>query len=316
MVIETPDPLKKPEGQDGQEVQGKEGMAKPAVFDFTSIMSGPDGAKLTGHVVKVAGPLTYEEQRRQSEAGGLKVIVPDAGKPPVAYPGPRPDQDKAILMPIMRSAGPIPEMLYKSFLQNYNDRSGENKLPGSVLITELHDGVAKRVKEVQIVGDSEAMQPNAKTGGRVFYPDNGKHPGSAYAILYDEQKLPINVIEYNISSGQPRYHQQWLFNRQVDGTGNQITSIERYTNSKDTTQARPAYENGVMADTYMGTSRYTISQGQIVRAELVGRNGPQVVYDIPNQSVQALDGNSGRLVQAGQAQVPNKLYFTKYFLGM
>lgn len=261
-------------------------------------------------------PLTVEEQRKQRQDGGMTVKPENPNQTPSPYPGPRPDQDRRVLEPIMRAAGPVPEMLYQSFLQNYNDRSGENKLPGAIKINELHRGIAEKVASVQILGDSDAMRPNSMLGNRTFYPDAGKHPGSAYVILYDNAKRPLDVLEYRVGSGQPQYLQQWIFNRTTNpDTHAQTVDIERFYASGSTQQGRPAWQNGTAVDTYMGTTRYTIQDGRMTGASLYNQLGPQVTYDPATRYTQARDSNSGKLVQAGEAQVPAKLYFSQYFLG-
>lgn len=280
------------------------------VWDYFTIMPGPDGARLRGNVGTTAepAPLTKEQQRQQQEQGGL-TVKPNSDRPPAAYPGPKPDQDKAVLEPIMERISPVAGLLYQSFLQNYNDRSGENKLPKAININELHPGIAQRVKEVQILGDSDAMLKNEMFGNRPLYPNAGKNPGHAYVYLYDANRRPIDILDYDLRGGTPKYAGQWIFDRKSDPTTNtDVTDISYYRNSDNTRQARPSWENGTTVDTFIGTTRYTYQNRDLKAVDLFDRLGTAVHYDPVNQQTSARDSNSGRLVQAGTGQW-NKLYF-------
>lgn len=260
-------------------------------------------------------PLTKEQQERQ-KALPIERTSPEKAAP--AYPGEPHDQDKRILGPLLRNINPAAGALYQLYLKTYTDRSGENKVPNSIQIAELHKGVNERVNVVDILGDSEMFQPSMH--GRMLHPDGNKRPGDFYAVLSDKAGDPVNVIEYTKGPDGPKYLQQWIFNTDF----NEAKGLQRTTITQFAAESQPLYrpkeQQGIVADVYTGKTEYIYSrEGKILTAtKYNAMNDPEVAVDYrgPAPTMQVRDPNTGELRDAKYhpAQV-KKLAFTNLFLG-
>ncbi len=263
-----------------------------------------------------AHPLPKVDYEKQKKEGGIegKNLNPDKDAP--KYPGPPKDQDKWILKRLFK-VSPTVDALYDLFLETYTDRSEENKVPGKLRIAELHKGIADKVASVELLGDSELLTQKDRHG-LILHPTGIKNPNSVYAVLRDENGIPINVIEYSQVSGKPKYLQQWVFDRQKDeATGGQKTTIYHFREASQTSVGRPKDQNDTMADALVDRTEYlTTGSGSIYQAAAYNNLGqPTVVVDLAKRTMQVRDPNSGKLIPSPfvGAQL-SKLSFTSTYL--
>jgi hypothetical protein len=244
-------------------------------------------------------PLSKSDYQAQ-KSGALDANHDNPGGTPPKYPGPPHDQDKYVLRQLLKPS-PLSGALYELFLETYTDRSEENRVPGSIRISELHHGVRDKVKSVELFGDSEMFQPDRH--GIVLHPTGRKSPGHFYAVLRDENSYPINIIEYYQDNGVPKYLQQWIFDRKVNpNSDGQTTTISQFRESKNTAVGRPAEQNDKMVDVYMGRTEYVSGRymGILQATAYNNRNQPVVQIDYSQQEpvMQLRDPNRGELLPA------------------
>lgn len=263
-------------------------------------------------------PQTKQQQENQRRDGGIRVDDLNPGAKPPAYDKVPHDQDAKIIRPILRNVSPVAAGLYQMYLKTYTDRSGENKVPGTMQIAELHDGVKDRAKTMDLLGDSELMQPTM--GGRMLHPDGRKRPGDFYAVLSDGKGDPVNMIEYTQGKDGPKFLQQWIFNNEVnEQMGLQRTSISHFVNENQPVY-RPYQQQGRVADVFAGKTEYVYSKdGKMLSAtKLDALLNPEVVVDFRGQqpTMKVRDTNSGQLRDVPfNAQQLTKLAFQNLYLG-
>lgn len=297
--------------------RGFENGEKPA----SAVLINEDAADLSGQIwmaqfkFSAEQPLTREQQERQ-KALPVERQSPDRSSP--AYPGVPHDSDKQILGPLTRNINPAAGALYQLYLKTYTDRSGENKVPKSVQIAELHPGVKDRVKTVDILGDSEMFEKNK--GGRMLHPDGIKRPGDFYTVLSDKAGDPVNIIDYAQGKDGPKYLQQWIFNSEINvEKGLQRTTITQFA-AENQPLYRPKEQQGNVADVYTGKTEYIYSkEGRILSAtKFNAMNNPEVAVDYTGAApvMKVRDPNSGQLRETPYhpAQL-KKLAFTNLYLG-
>jgi|GEM_PF-6150472 hypothetical protein len=263
-------------------------------------------------------PQTKQQQDAQRNQGGFRVDDTNPGATQPKYDKVPHDQDARIISPILRTLSPAAEGLYRLYLKTYTDRSGENKVPGTVQIAEMHPGVKDRVKTMDLLSDGEMMEPSR--GGRMLHPDGRKRPGDFYAVLSDAQNDPVNVIEYTSGKDGPKFLQQWIFNNEInDQAGLQRTTISHFVNENQPV-FRPAQQQGVVADVFAGKTEYVYSkEGKMLSAtKFNALQQPEVVVDYrgPKPTMQLRDPNSGQLKEAPfNSQQLTKLAFRNLYLG-
>lgn len=277
---------------------------------------------LAGQIWERAGffdrPQTIQEQQDQIRRGGIDAINNNPSAKPAAYDKVPHDQDKQVMQSMLRHVSPAATGLYQLYLRTYTDRSGENKTPDRFTIAELHQGVNERVKGVELYGDSDMMVPSM--GGRHMHPDGRKRPGDFYAVLKDGQGDPVNVLEYTQGKDGPKFHQQWIFDTQV----NQEQGLQRTTISHFVNQIQPAFrpreQQGVVADVFAGKTEYVYSKEgkMLMAAKYNALQQPEVVVDFRGASpaMKLRDTNTGQLKDAPyNAQQLQKLSFRNLYLG-
>lgn len=287
-----------------------------AVSLFSSEPPSPDVWQRAGLFDR---PQTKQEQEDQRRRGSFQVDDKNPGAVPPAYDKVPHDQDARVLKPILRTISPAAAGLYNMYLKTYTDRSGENKVPNTVEIAELHEGVKDRVKTMDLLGDSEMMQPNM--GGRMLHPDGRKRPGDFYAVLSDAQNDPVNVIEYTQGKDGPKFLQQWIFSSEInEQQGLQRTTISHFVNQNQPV-FRPKEQQGVVADVFAGKTEYVYSkEGKMLSATKYNAlNQPEVVVDFSGAqpTMKLRDTNTGRLKDMPyNAQQLGKLAFKNLYLGI
>lgn len=300
---------------------------KPAVVaDSTSVWNqaaGDDASGLSAQIWQRAGffdtPQTKQQQQDQIRRGGMTVDDKNPGAIPPAYDKVPHDQDARTLRPILRNMSPAAAGLYELYLKTYTDRSGENKVPNSIMIAEMHEGVKAQVKTMDLVGDSEMMQPTHN--GRMLHPDGRKRPGDFYAVLSDKQNDPVNILEYTQGKDGPKFLQQWIFDSQVnEQQGLQRTVISHFVNQNQPLY-RPREQQGQVADVFAGKTEYTYSRDgkMVMAAKYNAQQQPEVVVDFrgPQPTMKLRDPNSGQLkdVPFNKEQL-SKLAFKNLYLGI
>lgn len=287
-----------------------------AVSLFNSEPPSPDVWQRAGLFDR---PQTKQEQEDQRRRGGLSVDDRNPGVPAPAYDKVPHDQDARIIKPILRTVSPAAAGLYHMYLKTYTDRSGENKVPNTIEIAEMHDGIKNRVKTMDLLGDSELMQPNM--GGRMLHPDGRKRPGDFYAVLSDAQGDPVNMIEYTQGKDGPKFLQQWIFNSEINAQqGLQRTTISHFVNQNQPV-FRPREQQGVVADVFAGKTEYVYSkEGKMLSAtKYDALQNPEVVVNFsgPQPTMQVRDTNSGRLKDMPyNTQQMSKMAFKNLYLGL
>ncbi len=263
-------------------------------------------------------PQTKQEQEQQRRRGGFNVDDRNPGVAPPAYDKVPHDQDARTIKPILRQVSPVAAGLYQLYLKTYTDRSGENKVPNTIEIAELHNGIKDRVKTMDLLGDSELLQPTK--GGRHMHPDGRKRPGDFYAVLSDGQGDPVNMIEYSQGKDGPKFLQQWIFNNEInDQLGVQRTTISHFVNQNQPV-FRPREQQGVVADVFAGKTEYIYSkEGKMLSAtKYNAQQNPEVVVDFrgAQPTMKLKDPNSGQLKDTPfNAQQLTKLAFRNLYLG-
>ncbi len=299
------------------------GLKPDALADTTAIAlfnnAPPD---LSPDVWQRAGlfdrPQTKQQQEDQRRDGGFRVNDQNPGVAPPKYDKVPHDQDAHIIRPVLRTVSPAAAGLYDLYRKTYTDRSGENKVPGSVMIAEMHEGVKDRVKTMDLLGDSEMMQPTK--GGRMLHPDGRKRPGDFYAVLTDGAGDPVNIIEYSQGKDGPKFLQQWIFDNQInDQMGLQRTTISHFVNQNQPA-FRPREQQGNVADVFAGKTEYTYTKdGKMVSAiKYDALQQPEVVVDLrgPQPTMKLRDTNTGQLKDVPfNAQQLQKLAFRNLYLG-
>lgn len=274
-----------------------------------------------------AQPLSIEDWLNQRKGGGIDAKNLNSGAAPSRYPEPRPDQDERVLRPVLEAIKfnirtynvkftTSASVLYDLFLKTSNDRSGENKVPDSITISELHKGMKDRVKSIQLAGDSDLLKEDMH--GIVLHPTGRNNPGTAYAVLRDENGIPVNVIEYYLGNGKPQYIEQWIFEREMDkDTGGQKTNIYQFRESSQTNIGRPKEQNGTMVDAFVGRTEYLSDSGggPVKASQYNNLDQPTVVIDLNKETMQLRDPNSGRMIPSPQLRDPNsgRIIFPKAY---
>ncbi len=299
---------------------------KPVVVADTSAVwdraANADAAGLSAQIWQRAGlfdqPQTKQQQQEQIRQGGLSVNDQNPGARPPAYDKVPHDQDAQIIRPVLRRVSPAAAGLYDLYLKTYTDRSGENKVPNSLMVAEMHEGVKGRVKTMDLVGDSELMQPTM--GGRMLHPDGRKRPGDFYAVLSDAQGDPVNLLEYTQGKDGPKFLQQWIFNNEInERQGLQRTTISQFVNQNQPL-FRPKEQQGQVADVFAGKTEYVYSkEGKMLSAAKYNAlQQPEVVVDFrgPQPTMKLRDTNVGQLKDVPfNAQQLSKLAFKNLYLG-
>lgn len=282
-----------------------------------------DSAELAAQLWQRAGfldaPQTKLQQRDQVNNGGFSVNDRNPGVAAPAYDKVPHDQDAKVIRPVLRRVSPVATGLYDLYLKTYTDRSGENKVPDTVQIAELHQGVKDRVKTMDLLGDSEMMQPTM--GGRMLHPDGRKRPGDFYAVLSDKSGDPVNILEYTQGKDGPKFLQQWIFNNEVNEVqGLQRTTISHFVNENQPL-FRPQNQQGQVADVFAGKTEYVYSkEGKMLSATKYNAlQQPEVTVDLRGQApvMKVRDPNTGQLKDTPYhpAQM-GKLAFKNLYLGL
>ena len=263
----------------------------PPVVDATKAPPVVDTGKLP---YRPLPKVDYLKQQRE----GPDAANTNPDKTPPKYPGPEKDQDKWIMKKLLKPSK-LGSALYDLYLETATDRSEENKVPDGIRIAELHKGIKEKVASVELLGDSEMFQPDRH--GIVLHPTGRRHPGNFYAVLRDDNGIPLNVIQYaKGSGGKPQYLQQWIFDRDTNKeSGNRTTTISYFRESQSTAVGRPGVENKTMVDAFMGRTEYLAgSDGAMLKATQYNNlNKPTVEIDYSSGSptMQLRDPNSGQL---------------------
>jgi|GEM_PF-1584262 len=272
----------------------------PPVVDTTKAPPVVDTTKAppvvdTGKAPYSAVPkVDYLKQQRE----GPDATNTNPDKTPPKYPGPEKDQDKWLMKKLLKPSK-LGSALYDLYLETSTDRSEENKVPDGIRIAELHKGMKEKVASVELLGDSEMFQPDQH--GIVLHPTGRRHPGNFYAVLRDDNGIPLNVIQYaKGSGGKPQYLQQWIFDRDNNKeSGNRTTTISYFRESQSTAVGRPGVENKTMVDAFMGRTEYIAGSGgaMLKATQYNNLNKPTVEIDYSSgtPTMQLRDSNSGQL---------------------
>ncbi len=206
------------------------------------------------------------------------------------------------------------------YLKTYTDRSGENKVPNTIEIAEMHDGIKNRVKTMDLTGDSELMQPNM--GGRMLHPDGRKRPGDFYAVLSDAQGDPVNMIEYTQGKDGPKFLQQWIFNSEInEQQGLQRTTISHFVNQNQPV-FRPREQQRSGCRRFCRKDRVRLlkrRQDALSKSKYDALQNPEVVVNFngPQPTMQVRDTNTGRLKDMPyNTQQMSKMAFKNLYLGL
>jgi hypothetical protein len=262
-------------------------------------------------------PLTRRDYEAQQRSGSIEAKNDRPGATPPKYPGVPHDQDKIVLTKILRPS-PLASSLYKMYLETYTDRSEENKLPENIGIAELHKGMKDKVKSIELLSDSEMFLPDQHN--LILHPTGRKSPGHFFAVLRDENQIPVNLIEYHTVEGKPKYLQQWVFDREaIPDTGGKKTTISHFRETSATAMGRPPGENGVMADVFMGRTDYiTDNTGNIITAAQYNNlNKPivQIEYGDGAPKMYMRDANSGKMAPSAFSRAyMSRMAFSSVYL--
>lgn len=183
--------------------------------------------------------------------------------------------------------------LYEAYASASSDKAGEK-----VRIPELHKGVRDRVASVELLTEFELMEPDRH--GLILHPTGMRSNGHLFALARDANQIPVNIIEYTMDGGKPKYLQQWIFDRSKNpDTGEQTTSITHFREASATAMGRPPGQNGGMVDVYMSKTEYVADNGgNIVKAAHYNNlNKPTVQIEYGNGEPRMFmrDASSGNM---------------------
>ncbi len=159
--------------------------------------------------------------------------TPDAGPPvvlrgnPEAVPPEYPGGIGADVDDTRRAVGalgPEARMMFELFERTYNTRAGENYQPANLQLREVDPNRKGNIVKWQLFGDSQLYQQRPELGGRDLKPvsdDNAgssKSPGHMYAIGYNKDGLPSDVLEYyrDTTANKIQYYKQYQLDYKVD----------------------------------------------------------------------------------------------------
>jgi hypothetical protein len=126
--------------------------------------------------------------------------------------------------------GPEARMMFELFERTYNSRAGENYLPSQLPLKEIDPDRKANIVKWELMGDSQLYQPKAALGGRDLKPvsdinpGSSKNPGHMYAIGYNRDGLPSDVLEYyrDTTANKIVYRKQYQFDYHKMPDGNPI----------------------------------------------------------------------------------------------
>jgi hypothetical protein len=184
-------------------------MLKPGDIDVSAQSPTIDlaGASLRSFEDShIAGPpaLTANRAGQLTVAGGGNEVPVLRGNPnatPPEYPGGIGD-DVNDTRRAIGALGPEARMMFELFERTYNSRAGENILPGNLPLKEVDPARRANIVKWELLGDSQIYQPKNALGGRDLKPisdvnpGSSKNPGHMYAIGYNKDGLPSDVLEY------------------------------------------------------------------------------------------------------------------------
>lgn len=179
---------------------------------------------------------------RLSSADVPKVTTNDADQN-AQYPSTVSGQDLSIIRGLVEGptlAQMAAAQAFASFIHNYNDRSAESRLPGSLKLYDASTstGIKDQIVEWRTATDPALYKPDPViANGRQLKPTrdtnakiDAKNPAAFYMIGYDKEHRPLDVLEYYNDSGVPNYRAQYLFKyEQLDKElGTDKVSIFKY----------------------------------------------------------------------------------------
>ncbi len=174
----------------------------------------------------------------KNEAGVI-FLKPYPGQLPLRdYPGGRgTEQDvndtREALGTVPGPAGVASRQAFELFDKNYNSRANENTTPTMLALTDVPKSVSDKVTNWQLHYDVDLYQREAHgpLGVRDLRPrtdvapGGGKLPKDFFAVGFDAEGKPVDVLKYDDPGTGSRYLGQYQISYETlaDGTGRRVT---------------------------------------------------------------------------------------------
>ena len=183
----------------------------------------------------------------RKDAAGTLYLQPYPGQLPLRdYPGGKGspqdvDDARKVINQIPGPTGAVAREAFDLFDKNYRSRVGENKTPTLLALTDVTAKMAEKVTDWQLHYDVDLYNKeiHGPLGARDLrpntdkFPGGGKMPKSFFAVGFDAQGKPLDVLKYDDPGTGSRYLGQYRiqYDDLTDGSGMHRVTVKNWVDA-------------------------------------------------------------------------------------